>query len=170
MRRLKTWLALGLSLCLLASLFTGAAAETTSDSTQEPQEIHMAAVGAMITVPAGMETLEGDEAAYDLGFRYDGYTDNIDLSIYVQDARDMTLKDYAAFYAGRNNFSTVKQDNVNGFPIYRLTNAASPDLLTVLLGDPTDDTPNVAYVLAFSCEDEKAWQQEDSILQTLANY
>jgi len=172
MRKFSIWLALGLTICLCVGLFTGAMAETASDTAQEPLEIHMAAVGLMITVPADLEALGGDEDAYDLGFRYDGYSidDTFDLTLWVHDARDMTIKDYAAFYASRYSCTDVKLDSVNGFPVYRLTNPASPDLLTVLVGEPENDTPDAVYALSFSCDNQKAWQLEESILKTLAVY
>ena len=152
---------------LLWALCAGAGAMAASPETSE---LPMAAAGLKITVPADLQTLEGDEAAHDLGFRYDGYNDALEFTLWVHDARDMTLPEYAAFYASRNQLANVAKDTVNTYPVFRLTDASTPDRLVVLVSDPSADEPDAVYVLTFTCDNDAARKQAESILQTLADY
>jgi hypothetical protein len=132
----------------------------------------MPAAGLTISVPAELETVEGDEAAFDLGFRYNGFdaADAFDLVLWVHDARDLSLADYAAFYAERNGFATVTVEMLNGFPVGHLSNEDDPGRFSVLVADPNADLPEAVYTLSFSCTDEGAMTLAGEILSTLAEY
>jgi hypothetical protein len=160
---------LGAALCLCLAL-GAAAGEASSAASGLPVELHLAAAGLMIDAPAGLDTLEGDEEAYDLGFRYDGYSDTFDFTLYVQDSRDMSAADYAAFYAERADFDAVTAETVNGFPVWRLTRSGDPTTFDVLIADPNADAPPAVYVLMFSCTGEADTQLAAEILSTLAPY
>ncbi|HNX61611.1 MAG TPA: hypothetical protein PKN45_03130, partial [Candidatus Limiplasma sp.] len=111
-----------------------------------------------------------DECAYDSGFRFDCFNDTFDFTLYVNDSRDMNLKDYAAFFADRNHMK-AEAETVNGYPCYRLTDPAKTDgSFTLLIADTTeDDTPPV-YQLAFMCDGDKDVKLANDILSTIAPY
>lgn len=167
MRRAKRCFALVL-VCCLGLCLCGATAET-EEPFPDAQEIHLAAAGLAISVPGDMERLEADEEAYDLGFRYDCYTDTFEFTLYVQDSRDMSLADYAAFYAERKSF-IAQADTINEYPVWRMTNAADPTFTEVLVADPEADVPLAVYVLTFSCDGEEDREMENAILNTLDLY
>ncbi|MDD3213303.1 MAG: hypothetical protein PHY64_06505 [Eubacteriales bacterium] len=165
MRKAKCCFALVLACCLGLCLCGATAEEPFPDAL----EIHLAAAGLAISVPGDMERLDADEEAYDLGFRYDCYTDTFEFTLYVQDSRDMSLADYAAFYAGRKKL-VAKEDTINEFPVWRLTNAEDPSFMEVLVADPEADVPLAVYVLTFSCDGEEDRAMENAILNTLNRY
>ncbi len=162
--------------CLLLALCLGFCLSASAEETpvpapfDNPQEIHLAAAGLMLYAPGDLETLDGDECAYDSGFRFDCFNDTFDFTLYVNDSRDMTLKEYAAFFADRNHMK-AEADTVNGYPCYRLTDPAKKDgSFTLLIADTTeDDTPPV-YQLAFMCDGEKDVKLANDILSTIAPY
>lgn len=165
---MKKWITLLLTLCLCMS--ASALSETTVPKLSYPsQELDMPAAGLMIYVPANMDTLDSDEESFDLGFRFNCYTDTFDFTVYVHDSRDMTLPDYAAFYADRYGF-VAAADRINGFAVQRLTKADKPGDFDILVTTPDEESPEAVYALSFSCGSDADIKLANEILSTLALY
>jgi len=165
---MKKWFFLFLTLCLCVSL--SALAETAAPKLSYPsQELDMPAAGLMIYVPTNMDTLDSDEESFDLGFRFNCYTDTFDFTVYVHDSRDMSLPDYAAFYANRYGFIAAA-DRINGFAVQRLTKPDKPRNFDILVAMPDEESPEAVYALSFSCGNDADQKLADEILSTLALY
>lgn len=163
---MKKGLAFLLTLCLLGC--TAALAEATPPKlSYEPYELSMPAAGVKIYVPDNMDTMEGDEEAYDLGFRFNCYNDTFDLTVWVNDSRDMNLADYAAFDAARNG-QTAAAESINGIPVQRLTKADKPYSFDILVAVPDETDIQAVYDLSFTCDGEKDVALANEILSTLA--
>jgi hypothetical protein len=171
-RFLKKWFALLLGLCLCLSFGASAEdADAPDNLSYTPQELHMAATGLTLYFPSDMDEMGGDEEAYDLGFRFNCNNDTFDFTMYVQDSRDMSFADYAAFYADRAGCDIVKADTINDFSVWRLTTSDNPNDFNVLIADPDNpDAPLAVYVLTFSCTGEDDVALAEEILGTLAWY
>ncbi len=165
---MKRRLMLLAALCLFVCMAAPAQAASVGPA-YAAQELHLPAAGLMLYAPADLDTLEGDEEAYDLGFRFYCYSDTFSFTVWVHDSRDMSLEDYAAFYAGRNNL-TAAAATINGYAVQRLTDSDAPDALTVLVAAAGSGTPPAVYALSFSCEHEDDWELADEILDTLTEY
>ena len=164
MRKMSFWLLLTLCLCLGSS----AVADTTPPKlSYNAMELNMPAAALRIYVPADMETLEGDEEAFDLGFRFNCFSDTFDLTVWVHDNREMSLKDYAAFYAERNG-QKASPETVNGFPVQFLSSEDKPDACTILIADPDANIPDAVYVLSFTGDGEADVKLAEEIINTLA--
>ena len=166
-KKLAIWL-LCLSVCLWGGVAAYAQAQTPATS-YAAMALPLPAAGLAIAVPADMDRLEADEEAYDLGFRFDCYTDTFDLTVSVLDTRDMEPADFAAFYALRHG-QTASADRVNGYAVQRLSDAARPYDVTVLVGAPDQIMPAVVYALRFSCDGETDAALAQEILGTLGVY
>ena len=163
-------LLLALCLCLLCT--TAAAEGAPQGLSYEARELSMPAAGVMVYVPADMDGVEGDEEAYDLGFRFDCFNDadTFDCTLYVNDSRDMSLADYAAFYAGRSGYAAYAAETVNGYTVMRLTGADNPNDFTVLIAGTDTDAPSAVYSLSFGCSGEADAALANEILNTLTEY
>lgn len=161
---MKKMLALLVCLSLLVPC---ALAETVPEGlSYAAQEEILPAAGMMLYIPSEMDTMEGDMAAYDLGFRYECYNDTFLMSISVYDAREMSPADYAAFYAGRRGY-TAAPDTINGFSVFRLTQADKPNDFIILVSMPDENEPLAVYSLSFSCDTDEARALANEILSTL---
>ena len=159
-------LLLALCLCLCLTAFAETTAPTLSYASKE---LSLPAAGLMLSVPSEMSTLESDEEAYDLGFRFNCFTDTFDMTVWVHDSRDMNLKDYAAFFADRYGL-TAAPDTVNGFDVQLLTDTAKPNVYDILVAGPDNPQPDVVYLLEFSCTTESDVKLAEEILGTMALY
>lgn len=167
---MKRLLAMLLALCLCAA---AAAAETAVPGPGfTAEELDMPAAYLCISVPADLTRLEGDEAAVDLGLRYFGTSqdDTFALTVSVHDSRDMSLADYAAFYAKRYAYANVAEERINGYYAQRLTGSQTPGEFAILLAAPDDEAPAVVYDLVFDCTGDAAQALAEQILKTLAPY
>ncbi|MCE5343252.1 MAG: hypothetical protein LLF96_06665 [Eubacteriales bacterium] len=153
-------------LCLTLNAVAVASSPTLSYT---PLELHLPAAGLMIYVPADMDRLEGDEEAYDLGFRYYCYTDTFSFTLYVHDSRDMNSEEYADFYAERNGY-TVLDDTTNGVAVKGLTSNDVPGDYVALVSSPGTDSPAAIYELAFSCTGDDDVALANEIMSTLTTY
>jgi hypothetical protein len=165
---MKKGFAFMLAVCLCLSL-SAAASATTAALSYTPLELRLPAAGLMIYVPADMEKTEGDEADYDLGFRYNCYTDTFSFTLWVHDSRDMSSEDYADFYAERNGF-TVAVETLNGYAVPCLTSTDAPGDFVALVSQPDTDTPAVIYELYFSCSGDDDVALANEIVSTLTTY
>ena len=155
-----------LALCLMMGAL--ALAEGNAPATSyEAMELTMPAVGLRVFVPANMDSIGGDEEAYDLGYRFNCNSDTFDLSVWVHDSRDMDLADYATFFAERSGM-TAAPDRVNGFAVQLLTDAAKPGEYTILLAAPDQEAPQAIYELSFSCAGEADVKLAEEIMGTLS--
>lgn len=155
---------------LVLCLMTGALAFAEGDkpaTSYESMELTMPAAGLRVFVPANMDSIGGDEEAYDLGYRFNCSSDTFDLSVWVHDSRDMDLADYAAFFAERSGM-TAAPDHVNGFAVQLLTDAAKPGEYTILLAAPDQEAPPAIYELSFSCAGEADIKLAEEIMGTLS--
>ena len=158
------WLLLTLCLCLSV---TAMAASNTPKLSYKAMELNMPAAALRVYVPAEMDSLEGDEAAADLGFKFNCYNDTFDLTAWVHESREMSLVDYAAFYAGRNNMKAAPE-TVNGFPVQYLTSEDKPEMFAYLVADPDGNPPDAIYVLTFTCTGDADVKLAKEIMGTLA--
>ena len=168
---MKKGLLLLLILCLCAPW--GALAQAAPATlTYEPEELDMPAVGLMVYVPADLQRIDGDEEAFDLGFRYSGSNANntFEMDVNVHDSRDMTLSDFAVFYGDRYGYPQVKEERINGFDAQRLTDPQRAGDFTILLAMPDDEAPQAVYALTFLCNGETDVRLAEEILSTLALY
>ncbi len=162
---MKKCLALILALYLCLS---GAALADTAPKLSYPSfALEMPAVGLMVYAPDNLEHWESDEANYDLGFRYDLFSDTFDMTVVVSDSRDLDHAAYAAFYADRYGFADATAIRINGFAAYRLTGKDRPLDYTILLAAPDDEAPQAFYSLAFACNGEADVKLADEIMSTL---
>ena len=168
---MKKGLILLVVLCLCAP-WSALAQAAPSTLTYEPEELDMPAVGLMVYVPADLQRTEGDEEAYDLGFRYSGSNagNTFELDVDVHDSRDMTPVDYAAFYGDRYGYPQASEERLNGFYAIRLTNPKRAGEFVILLTMPDDDAPQAVYALTFLCDGEADARLAAEILSTLALY
>ena len=157
-----------LVLCLSMGLMAMAAAETSTLSYMS-FELPLPAAALKVLVPFDMDSYEGDEEAYDYGFRFNCYTDTFDLTVYVHESREDSLEAYAAFYAQRHTMD-AQADRVNGFAVQRLTSADRPFDVTYLVTAPDQVSPSVVYDLAFACDGEADAALAQEIIGTLALY
>jgi hypothetical protein len=165
---MKKTLALFLAMCLCLGLSV-ATASTTPTLSYAAQELRLPAAGLMIYVPANMDRTEGDEEAYDLGFRFNCYTDTFDFTLWVHDSRDMSLEDYAAFYAERYGY-TATAETINGFVAQSLISNDVAGDYVALVALPDSDTPAVIYALSFACTNDDDVTLANEIMSTLATY
>jgi len=164
MRKKSFWLLLTLCLCLSIAAM---AATNTPKLSYNAMELNMPAAALMVYVPADMDTLEGDEEASDLGFRFNCYSDTFDLTVWVHDSREMSLKDYGAFYAKRNG-EKASPETINGFPVQYLSSEEKPDAFEYIVADPDSNPPDAVYVLSFTCDGEADVKLAEEIINTLA--
>ena len=167
----KKGLLLLMILCLCAPW--GALAQAVPATlSYEPEELDLPAVGLMVYVPVDLQRTDGDEEAFDLGFRYSGSnaSNTFELDVKVHDSRDMTLSDFAAFYGDRCGYPQVQEERINGFDAQRLTNLERSSDFTILLAMPDDEAPQAVYALTFLCDGEADVRLADEILSTLALY
>lgn len=161
----------GLTLLMVLILCLGApAAQASAPTLSYPAaELSLPAAGLMLYVPTDMASLGGDEEAYDLGFRFNCYSDTFDLTVYVKDSRDMSLADYGAFYAERSG-TKAAADNVNGYAVQLMTSTEKPNDYTVIVAAPDQEIPDVVYLLEFSCGSQSDVNLAEEIINTLAPY
>lgn len=164
----KGWILL-LVLCLFA--YTAAYAEATPPKlSYEPLEVDMPAAAMMIYAPGDMDSMGGDEVAYDTGFRFNCNSPTFDMDVSVYDTRDMNIQDYAAFYANRYGYGTVTAETINDLPVQYLTKADKPGDFAYLLVCPDQDTIDAAYAITFTCDGETDIALAKEIMSTLAPY
>lgn len=153
-----------LILLALTLALSGAIAEEESGDLVQG----MPAAGVQYTLPGDMEWLSGDEEGYDLGFRLTCDNEDLTVTEWVNDARDMTFADYAAFYADRNGM-VAQADTLNGFEVYRLTftDERADTAFTYLFAMAQEEYPPVVYSLSFDWSSEAGKTQALSILSTV---
>ena len=127
--------------------------------------LEMPAVQMMVYAPDDLDRLGSDEANYDMGFRYDLYSDTFDMTVEVHESREADLEAYAAYYAKQYGYTATAAERINGFAVQRLTKADRPLDYTILI--PDGEAPQAVYSLAFSCDGEADVKLADEIMSTL---
>lgn len=167
---MKRWIAL-----LLCFLLLGPAAiaeEGIPAGLSYPaQELLLPAAFLRLYVPSEMDSDGGDMEAYELGYRFNCYTETFSLTLWVHDNRDQSFADYTAYYAKKTNASATAE-TINGFPVQRLVPAEGAGAFTLLVPPPFVDPQDAGatfavYHLSFSCDGEKDLALANEILSTL---
>ena len=155
-----------LMMLTIAALMFPRGIADVSGSGYPARALHLPAAGLTVDVPSDMEGAEGDEEAFDRGFRFNGCSDTFDLTVYVHETRDLAPEGYAAFRAKRTAMQ-AKAERVNGFAVWRLTKPDRPYDFTLLVMAPDQNLPDVANELAFLCDGEADRALTDEIVGTL---
>lgn len=162
---MKKCFAVMLALCL--SLSCAALADTAPKLSYPSFALEMPAIQMLVYAPDNLDSLDSDEANFDMGFRYDLYSDTFDMTVEVHESREMALDAYAAFFAKQYNYTANAADRINGFAVQRLTKADRPLDFAILVMPPDDEAPQAVYSLAFACDGEADVKLANEIMSTL---